>query len=138
MTRIVLISGVMALLALPVMAEDASIQDQVAQARQTCRADQSRMAALERSAHWCTDDPKVIQARDTAERSCGEAMKLMVTAGMEPQPKAPQPAPPTPSITISEKVRVAAASAPSPQVEVAQFAAMEVDCPPEQRGTATR
>ena len=132
MFRTMLIAGVLSLAALPALA-NAPSKDEVAQARQTCRADQSKMAALERNARWCTDDQNVVSARQAAERSCGQAMQLMVAAGLEPKPVAPQPAPPAPTIVIREKVRQGAPETSQPSAE---FAAMEVNC--EQGGTAAR
>ena len=110
-----------------VAAETPSSED-VTKARATCRAHQQTLQRLERNANWCTDDPALIQARDTAERSCGLAMQLMVAAGIEPKPIAPRAAPPTPFFVVVERVRQESPQATPPQ-PTAQFAAMEVDCP---------
>jgi len=128
MSKFILVSGVLALMALPALADDSPAKDQLTQARAKCRAEQSRLAPLERHAPWCTDDQNLIQARDAAERSCGEAVSLMITAGLEPKPVQPRPAPPTPTLTVVEKVRLTSEQAATQKTE---FAAIEMDrnCP---------
>src|ERR1041384_1582588 len=73
------------LLAAPVFANESTPGNELAQARATCHADEVALSQVEHSTNSCSDDPKVIQARDTAEHSCGRAMKLMITAGLEPK-----------------------------------------------------
>lgn len=102
-------------------------QQELADARAQCRGDQHTLQRLERNADWCIDDPSLLRARDAAERSCGRAMQIMVSMGLEPKPVTPQPAPPTPSLRIVEKVRIDAPGPSRTITEVASFAAMEAD-----------
>jgi hypothetical protein len=104
-----------------------AVNKDLADARSQCQGDQQTLQRLEANADWCTDDTELLRARDAAERSCGRAMQLMVSLGLEPKPVTPQPAPPPPSLTIVERVRTNQPGPDRTTVEVASFAAMEAD-----------